>query len=380
MKKQTKRPRGGHQKAGILGLAALFGYRCWRSGSARQPPEQGAARSRGETSSVWGRVRSRDTVTNQTLLRPPAIRAMRQMMKPPCIRQPILIYPAVGKEPSAPLEPPAGTGRCGRTEGLMMQQGATLGSARLGSAARAVGAHRGVLAAAPNPNGCLLGAAAPRRCFAFGSSFHPQLWRDLHAAGRKDAVACVDPEECTRVCGAAVGCSNIAYPKLVVELMPSGLRGLMIAVMMAALMSSLTSIFNSSSTLFTMDIWRRLRPGAGEKELLLVGRVLGTPRLSGRPGRLAYPTPRCGVPDPRPWLLADLHYLHFAVLLCAATGAVVVGGSLLTPPPPPNRVSSPCSATPALRDTTEPPVWARVCNVNAVVLMCINIFCYAYFA
>lgn len=37
-----------------------------------------------------------------------------------------------------------------------------------------------------------------------------------------DTVACVDPEECTRVCGAAVGCSNIAYPKLVVELMPSG--------------------------------------------------------------------------------------------------------------------------------------------------------------
>ncbi|KFQ01834.1 Sodium/glucose cotransporter 5, partial [Leptosomus discolor] len=41
-----------------------------------------------------------------------------------------------------------------------------------------------------------------------------------------------------------------------------GLRGLMIAVMMAALMSSLTSVFNSSSTLFTMDIWRKLRPGA----------------------------------------------------------------------------------------------------------------------
>lgn len=37
-----------------------------------------------------------------------------------------------------------------------------------------------------------------------------------------DTVACVDPEECARVCGAAVGCSNIAYPKLVVELMPSG--------------------------------------------------------------------------------------------------------------------------------------------------------------
>lgn len=42
--------------------------------------------------------------------------------------------------------------------------------------------------------------------------------------------------------------------------------------MMAALMSSLTSIFNSSSTLVTMDIWRRLRPLAGERELLLIGR------------------------------------------------------------------------------------------------------------
>ncbi|TTE66782.1 Sodium/glucose cotransporter 5 [Bagarius yarrelli] len=74
-----------------------------------------------------------------------------------------------------------------------------------------------------------------------------------------------------KVCGAEVGCSNIAFPKLVIELMPSGLRGLMIAVMMAALMSSLTSIFNSSSTLFTMDIWKKYRRGASEKELLLVG-------------------------------------------------------------------------------------------------------------
>ncbi len=37
-----------------------------------------------------------------------------------------------------------------------------------------------------------------------------------------DSVGCVDPEECVRVCGAEVGCSNIAFPKLVIELMPSG--------------------------------------------------------------------------------------------------------------------------------------------------------------
>lgn len=52
----------------------------------------------------------------------------------------------------------------------------------------------------------------------------------------------------------------------------SGLRGLMLAVMLAALMSSLTSIFNSSSTLFTIDVWRLVRKNASEVELVIVGR------------------------------------------------------------------------------------------------------------
>lgn len=56
------------------------------------------------------------------------------------------------------------------------------------------------------------------------------------------------------------------------SLVPPGLRGLMIAVMVAALMSSLTSIFNSASTIFTMDLWNRLRPRASEQELMIVGR------------------------------------------------------------------------------------------------------------
>ncbi|KAM6959098.1 sodium/glucose cotransporter 2 [Aplochiton taeniatus] len=88
-----------------------------------------------------------------------------------------------------------------------------------------------------------------------------------------DEVGCVVPEVCKEVCGTEVGCSNIAYPKLVVSIMPNGLRGLMLAVMLAALMSSLASIFNSSSTLFTMDIWTRIRPEAREGELMIVGRV-----------------------------------------------------------------------------------------------------------
>ena len=46
----------------------------------------------------------------------------------------------------------------------------------------------------------------------------------------------------------------------------------MLAVMLAALMSSLSSIFNSSSTIFTMDIYTQFRPKAGDKELLIAGR------------------------------------------------------------------------------------------------------------
>ena len=44
------------------------------------------------------------------------------------------------------------------------------------------------------------------------------------------------------------------------------------AVMIAALMSDLDSIFNSASTLFTLDIWKRIRKSAGVKELMIVGR------------------------------------------------------------------------------------------------------------
>uniref|UniRef100_A0A8C5WB09 Sodium/mannose cotransporter SLC5A10 n=1 Tax=Leptobrachium leishanense TaxID=445787 RepID=A0A8C5WB09_9ANUR len=314
-----------------------------------------------------------------------------------------------------------------------------------------------------------------------------------------DTVGCVVPEECVKVCGTEVGCSNIAYPKLVIELMPSGLRGLMIAVMMAALMSSLTSIFNSSSTLFTMDIWRKIRKNANEKELLLVGRIVTVvlvaisvvwiPILqSANSGQLyvyiqsvtsylappvtavfalaifwkrtneqgafwglmvglvvglvrmimefVYPFPRCGIPDERPSILKDVHYLHFAIILCALTVGVIVTISLLTEPPlqsqmknltwwtiprgrtPPEitlrKVSTRSQAVPAPNDVPgnasprsrswssmlckppknagdssmtnqqrsirEDPFWARVCCINAIILMCVNIFLYAYFA
>jgi SSS family solute:Na+ symporter len=64
-----------------------------------------------------------------------------------------------------------------------------------------------------------------------------------------------------------------AYPLLVLRLMPAGLKGLMVAALLAALMSSLSSVFNSCSTLMTMDVYKKYRPEASEARLVLVGRV-----------------------------------------------------------------------------------------------------------
>lgn len=64
-----------------------------------------------------------------------------------------------------------------------------------------------------------------------------------------------------------------ALPTLVGALLPSGLRGVVVAGLLAALMSSLSSVFNSCSTLITWDIYKKLKPEASEKQLVWVGQV-----------------------------------------------------------------------------------------------------------
>lgn len=63
------------------------------------------------------------------------------------------------------------------------------------------------------------------------------------------------------------------FPTMVVTLLPSGLRGLVVASLLAALMSSLSSLFNSTATLFTVDVYDKIRPGASEQKLVTVGRL-----------------------------------------------------------------------------------------------------------
>ncbi|XP_047228955.1 sodium/glucose cotransporter 1-like isoform X3 [Girardinichthys multiradiatus] len=210
-----------------------------------------------------------------------------------------------------------------------------------------------------------------------------------------DEVACVVPDECQRHCGSSVACTNIAYPKLVMKLMPNGLRGLMMSVMLASLMSSLTSIFNSASTLFTMDIYTKIRPYSKERELMIAGRVfivfligvsiawipvvqsaqsgqlfdyiqsiisyLAPPisavfllaifcKRANEPGafyglivglivgltrmitEFAYGTGNCVSPSNCPAIICGVHYLYFGLILFTISCIVIVGVSLITKP------------------------------------------------
>ena len=64
-----------------------------------------------------------------------------------------------------------------------------------------------------------------------------------------------------------------AFPTLVAQLLPSGVKGIVIGGLVAALMSSLASLFNSSATLFTIDFYKKFKPESSEKHLLKVGRI-----------------------------------------------------------------------------------------------------------
>ena len=70
--------------------------------------------------------------------------------------------------------------------------------------------------------------------------------------------------------------AQAAFPLLVQHIMPSGLRGLVVAGLLAALMSSLAGVFNACSTLFTMDFYQKLHPTASQHQLVWIGRVATT--------------------------------------------------------------------------------------------------------
>ena len=199
-----------------------------------------------------------------------------------------------------------------------------------------------------------------------------------------------------------IGAPDQALPTLVGALLPVGLRGVVVAGLLAALMSSLSSVFNSCSTLVTWDVYRELQPDASERQLVWVGRlatvvltVLGLawiPLMQIVSGQLytylqsiqSYISPpiaavfllgvawkrvnaagalsslltgavlgvtrlvleimhgaeQTGLPEGSVWaLIAEIRFLHFAVLLFVICVVVLVGVSLMTPPPPRRKTS-----------------------------------------
>jgi len=73
--------------------------------------------------------------------------------------------------------------------------------------------------------------------------------------------------------GKATSHAQAAFPLLVQHLLPTGLRGIVVAGLLSALMGSLAGVFNACSTLFTIDIYEKLRPQASQAEIVRIGRL-----------------------------------------------------------------------------------------------------------
>ena len=218
------------------------------------------------------------------------------------------------------------------------------------------------------------------------------------------------------------GSADSAYPILVTRLLPIGFKGLVLAGMLAALMSSLASAFNSCSTLLTWDVYRKIRPDASEERLVFVGRVttvilvilglawipfmkyvspqlyiylqsvqayiappiaacflLGIlfPRLNGNGAlaalwtgfvlgfaRLVLELSKGNLnPDSLLGWYAGINFLHFAALLFGLCSAILIVVSFLTPPPESERVADLTLQTATKEiDTADSPSGASNCR------------------
>jgi solute:Na+ symporter, SSS family len=94
----------------------------------------------------------------------------------------------------------------------------------------------------------------------------------LAKSGKVPGLAPLIDAEGNAVASVAQG----AFPMMVQHVLPVGIRGAVVAGLLAALMSSLAGAFNASSTLFTMDFYRKMRPAATQHQLVWVGRVATT--------------------------------------------------------------------------------------------------------
>ena len=226
-----------------------------------------------------------------------------------------------------------------------------------------------------------------------------------------------------------------ALPALIGSLLPVGLRGLVIAGMLAALMSSLSSVFNSCSTLITIDIYQKLHPEASERQLVWVGQIATAalvafglawiPIMRGL-GQLyvylqsvqAYVSPpiaavfllgvfwrRLNARGAMAALLsgfvlgmarlileinkthlhgfwatyAGVNFLHFAAVLFVVCCAILVVASLTAPPPPAEQIAGLTYET-AHAAESDDPSWRRRDALLSILLVAIVAAVWIYFS
>jgi solute:Na+ symporter, SSS family len=110
---------------------------------------------------------------------------------------------------------------------------------------------------------------------------------------------------------------DLVFPTLMFDLLPVGLRGLIITALLAAIMSSIDSILNAASTLVTMDFIKKLRPAAASHELVIVGRIV-TFTFMGL--AIAWAPQIVKFPNIWTYLQQMLAYLAPPVVVCFLTG------------------------------------------------------------
>ncbi|ETE70443.1 Sodium/glucose cotransporter 1 [Ophiophagus hannah] len=301
----------------------------------------------------------------------------------------------------------------------------------------------------------------------------------------RDRVACVVPSVCKKTCGTEVGCTNIAYPTMVVELMPDaapetnvdkvvlgfidwvgitqclslpsppprlfilGLIGISIAwvpVIQSAQSGQLFDYIQSITSylgppiaaVFFLAIFCKRVNEQGAFWGLIVGLVVGLSRMFAE---FAYGTGSCAVPSKCPEIICKVHYLYFAIILFAVSVSITLIVSFLTKPiddvhlyrlcwtlrnskeqrvdldagemvqgvedyeeePAQEKETNCCKKAynwfcgleqtgpklskeeeealqHKLTDTTEEPLWRRVVNINAIILLSVAVFCHGFFA
>lgn len=240
--------------------------------------------------------------------------------------------------------------------------------------------------------------------------------------------------------------AQASFPLMVQHVLPVGVRGLVVAGLLAALMSSLAGVFNACSTLFTMDLYQKFRPAATQHQLVWIGRVATTamvvigllwiPVIQGAKGlydylqgvqgylappiftvfflgvfmkrlngkgclaalivgfllgafRLAVDTPvslklagfEQGYADGSfLWIVNNIYFQYYSVLIFFVSIAVLVGVSYLTEPPAESRIAGLTFATVTEEQSRQTRgSWNRWDVTNSGIVLLIILLAYLYF-